>query len=727
MSAPAPLRLLLRALPLLLVLLAAASVRAADAPARVARLNHVEGSVSLAPAGDHEWTEAARNRPLTRGDRLWTDRGSRGELQVGSSALRLDGRTRLDILALDDRSAQLSLTQGTLYIRLRSLADGENFEVDTPNLAWRAAYPGDYRIDVDPAEGTTRVTIHSGSGAVYGESDQALPLGGGQQITFRGRTLAQLAAQESPPLDGFDQWAQARNRREDQSIAARHVPREVVGYQELDPHGQWRRDPVLGPVWLPQAMPANWAPYRDGRWDWIAPWGWTWIDDAPWGFAPFHYGRWTMLDGQWAWVPGRLGPRPAYAPALVAFLGGGTGSVTWFPLAPGEAWQPPYAASPAYLASVNGGAAAAPGAVHVHQRNAQALTSIAGSEFHRGRPAAAGWLRMAANLLTNAQVVPPPGTPDRAALAQARANRVPVAAPASVRQVVADAARPAAPSRTTLPAPVLPAAAAPAPAPARLPAAPSARPAAVDQARKAAASVRPAPALPKAPVVAKEATPSAPAAARPEAVAGRSSRTTAPAPVRAQAAAPDRPRVAEVRRPAKAPAARERTSRDLEARRALAARSAQARRETSRAAEQARREVAARRVEQARRQEQLQREATARRDEQLRRQAHARQVEQARRAAERDAQALNDQRVRREQQARRADQEREYAERAAWQRAQQATTEQWRRDHEAGEQQPRQRPRGRPDLRSDPRAEPAYRTPEVWQRGIPLLAPGRTS
>jgi hypothetical protein len=422
MSATLTLRLLLRVLPLVL-LLAASAVRAEPA-GRVARVNHVEGSISLAPAGDDEWTEAPRNRPLTRGDRLWTDRGSRAEVQVGSSSLRLDGRTRLDILALDERSAQVSLTQGTVYVRVRSLPEGENFEIDTPNLAWRAAWPGDYRIDVDPGEGTTRVTIHSGTGAVYGASGQALPLDGGQQITFRGRSLAQLAAQESPPLDGFDRWAQARNRREDQSIAVRYVPREVVGYQDLDPHGQWRRDPVHGAVWLPHAMPANWAPYRDGHWDWIAPWGWTWIDDAPWGFAPFHYGRWTRLDEQWAWVPGRLGVRPVYAPALVAFLGGGTGSVTWFPLAPGEAWQPPYRASAAYFAGVNRDAAAPPGQVLAHQRSRQALTSVAAPDFHRGRPAGAGWLRLATNLLTNARIVPPPATPDRTALAQARADRV---------------------------------------------------------------------------------------------------------------------------------------------------------------------------------------------------------------------------------------------------------------------------------------------------------------
>ena len=721
MSAPAQFRLLLRIVPLVLLLLAAATVRA-DPPARVGRVNHVEGSISLAPGGDDEWLEAPRNRPLTRGDRLWTDRGSRAELQVGSSALRLDGRTRLEILALDERSTQLSLTQGTVYVRVRSLPEGENFEVDTPNLAWRAAWPGDYRIDVDPGEGTTRVTIHSGTGAVYGESGQALPLGGGQQITFRGRALAQLAAQESPPLDGFDRWSQARNRREDQSIAARSVPREVVGYQDLDPHGQWRRDPVHGAVWLPQAMPADWAPYRHGHWDWIAPWGWTWIDDAPWGFAPFHYGRWTMLDEQWAWVPGRLGVRPVYAPALVAFLGGGSGSVTWFPLAPGEAWQPPYRTSPAYLAAVNRDFSPEANPVHAHQRSPQALTSIAASDFHRGRPAGAGWLRVAANLLTHAQVVPPPAMPDRTALAQARANRVPVTAPASVRQVVAEAAPRAATPRAASAVPMPLREGAP-PQP-RLPVAGGTAAAAADHPPAAAASTPPR--APKAAAVAREAARGEAVAVRRESVAARSTRAApAPAPLRAQAPVPARPTAAQARQIAKAAAARERTAREFGTKRALAARAEEARRDRIRAAEQARREATARRAEQFQRQEQLRREALARREEELRRQAHAHQVEQARRAAERDAQALNEQRLRREQQAHRAEQNREQAERAAWQRAQQATTEQWRREHDAWEQ--RQRPRGRPDLRSDPRPEPAQRTPEVWQRGIPLLAPGRTS
>src|SRR5512133_3239027 len=443
----------LRLLPLALIGLAGARASAqGDPPARVARLNHAQGAIAFAPAGDNEWTEAAVNRPLTRGDRLWADKGSRAELQVGSSAVRLDGQTQLEILALDDRSAQLSITQGSVYVRVRSLPEGENFEIDTPNLAYRAAYPGDYRIDVDAARGMTRVTIHSGTGAVYGDGGQVQPLGGGQQVTFRARDLTPVNTQESPPQDNFDRWAAERNRHEDQSVAARYVPREVVGYQQLDAHGQWMQDATYGPVWFPQVTPAQWAPYRNGHWEWIAPWGWTWIDDAEWGFAPFHYGRWALIGSRWAWVPGRIGLKPVYAPALVAFVGGASGGVNWsfsigagrpgvawFPLAPGEPWYPGYAASPAYLANVNLGTAAPP--TYAYQRKTEALTSIAAEDFHRGKPVGASWLRLAANALTNAQVVPPPPMPERSGIiehrvasartAASQARTVPAAAVAS--------------------------------------------------------------------------------------------------------------------------------------------------------------------------------------------------------------------------------------------------------------------------------------------------------
>jgi hypothetical protein len=738
-------RSLIRLLPALLGALGCAqALPADDPPGRVARLNDGEGSVVHAAAGDNEWTEANYNRPLTRGDRLWTDKGSRAEIQVGSAAVRMDGQTHMEITGLDDQSAQLSVTQGNLYVHVRDLPDGENFEVDTPNLAFRAAYPGDYRIDVDAVRGTTRVTIHSGTGAVYGETGDAIPLGGGQQIMFRARDLNKVNTQESPPQDGFDRWAADRNRHEDQSPSARYVPREVVGYQQLDAHGQWQRDAELGWVWLPIVKNGDWAPYRAGHWEWIEPWGWTWMDDAPWGFAPFHYGRWTQVNSRWAWVPGRMGAHPVYAPALVAFVGSGTGtkgSVAWFPLAPGEPFQPGYAVSPLYIGNVNRNIILTANPDYRYQHKPEALTAISTEDFQRGKPLRAGWLRVAANMLTQAQVVPPPPMPGRGGIVDhARAvqqARVAPPAAADARQVVANAVptpQPQAPAqvRAPIPAPIAPPAQAQAQVATKPPqqvasAQVAAKPPAPPARPQAQAQAQPQPQLRIAVAAPAAAAARAPAPAREDAQRLAAQQAAEQEQRRVQAARAEQARrqaaiVAQARRAeqAKAEKRREEAVKLAEsARREQARRSEQAKREQlAKRTERARREEQSRREQQAKREqliakraEQARREVVAKREEQQRHEAHAQLVEQARRSADRDAQALREQRVQREEQARREEQvrreeqarrdaqEREVAARAAQQRQQQALMEQWRRDHQVLDPQ-RERVRQRPDLRS---------------------------
>jgi uncharacterized protein DUF6600 len=451
-----------RLLPLLLLLVfsGTGAMAQTDPPTRVASLSHMEGSVVLAPDGDTEWTDAVLNRPITRGDRLWADRGSRAEVHLGSAVLHVDGETFLDLTAVDDQVFQASLKEGTVNARIRELAAGENFEVDTPHLAFRASQPGAYRIDVDPARGATRVTVRSGMASVFGASGEAQQLQAGQQIAFTGRNLERVAVQASPVEDGFDRWAADRNRMEDQSIAAHYVPREVVGYQQLDAHGSWAQDPSYGPVWYPRVTVADWAPYRYGHWQWIAPWGWTWIDDAPWGFAPFHYGRWAVVGSRWCWVPGRIGPRPIYSPALVAFVGGGGGGgrsdwnlsigsgrgIAWYPLAPGEAWRPTYRTSPVYVRNVNRNVAVNNNAfdtAHVHRGRREALTAVRVEDFSRGRPVHNHWTRVNPADVARAPLAAPPAMPEPRRNAGPRAHTQP---PAQVPGVVVGQPRPPAQS-----------------------------------------------------------------------------------------------------------------------------------------------------------------------------------------------------------------------------------------------------------------------------------------
>src|SRR5260370_19604713 len=69
-----------------------------DPPGRVARLSYLRGSVSFQPAGESEWVTAAINRPMTTGDKLWTDADSQAELHIGSAAIRFGGVTRVFFL-----------------------------------------------------------------------------------------------------------------------------------------------------------------------------------------------------------------------------------------------------------------------------------------------------------------------------------------------------------------------------------------------------------------------------------------------------------------------------------------------------------------------------------------------------------------------------------------------------------------------------------------------------
>ena len=141
----------------------------ADPPSRVARLGFTSGPVSFSPAGEDDWVQATINRPVTTGDRLWSDAGARAEIQVGGAMIRMSAGTSVVVLNIDDRIAQLQLTQGTLNVHVRRLDPNQVFEIDTPNLALTLRQPGDYRIAVDTDGNATDIIVRRGQGEVYGE------------------------------------------------------------------------------------------------------------------------------------------------------------------------------------------------------------------------------------------------------------------------------------------------------------------------------------------------------------------------------------------------------------------------------------------------------------------------------------------------------------------------------------------------------------------------------
>src|SRR3984893_16255915 len=328
-----------------------------DPPSRVARLGYMEGSVSFDPAGEQDWVEATPNRPMTSGDKIWADKGSRAELQLGSASIPLSENTSMSFLNLDDRTVQIQLTSGTLNVRVRRLNRDDVFEIDTPNQAFSVYQPGSYRLEASEDGSYTIISVREGQGESTGNG-QTFTLHRGQKGTFSGTDRLNAEVDSIGDPDQFDNWAYQREHRYEGSRSAHYLSPDVVGYEDLDDNGDWRDDSNYGHVWFPNHVEADWAPYHNGHWAWVAPWGWTWVDDAPWGYAPFHYGRWVSVSGRWGWVAGPVDVAPVYAPALVVFVGGGGGigagvDVGWFPLGPREVYVPTYNVSREYVNRVN--------------------------------------------------------------------------------------------------------------------------------------------------------------------------------------------------------------------------------------------------------------------------------------------------------------------------------------------------------------------------------------
>jgi hypothetical protein len=456
----------------------------ADPPARVGRLAEMVGTVSFHDGGDQQWSPASLNYPVSSGNSFWTEPGASADLHVGSTAIHLDSSTELDITTLDDKRFDATLAQGTLNIRIVRFDNGDGYNIQTARGTVTLASPGTYRIvsgnDSDP----TRAAVLEGAAQVT-DPTSTVSLTHGEEAVLSGTDTIDYQVTETQPTP-FDNASLARERREEAASrpAARYVSPEMTGYQDLDDHGAWRTEPTYGAVWYPQAVPADWAPYRYGQWRWVDPWGWTWIDDQPWGFAPFHYGRWAYIGDRWGWTPGVIVARPVYAPALVAFVGGrgwsaslsfGEPSVGWFPLAPQEVFVPSYPTSVAYVRNVNvtnvtnvtnitnqtiNNTAPAAALANVRHANQQFATVVPQSAFVAAQPVAKAALKVPRDAIAKAPVTAGvPITPAAAAasghqeavtratrVAQAQGERIQGPPPQAV-------AKPAAAAQSAKPAP----------------------------------------------------------------------------------------------------------------------------------------------------------------------------------------------------------------------------------------------------------------------------------
>ena len=352
--------------------------QADDPPSLAGRIALIEGRAESWDLRDNAWREALLNETVAPRSAMRTGADARMEITLGTSALRLDRDTEVAWQQMEDRQIGVDLERGRIVISRRQEStlppSGASWSGDTAGAGYEAV-----PIEVRAGEVVARITGAAVARLEYDDTAHRLDLtvlageatldhGGnrspvrrGQMLSVDTRTASVLSAGAAEKI-AFDDWSFDRDRRASARPSYRYVSPSMTGAEALDDHGRWDVHESWGPVWYPTVVASGWAPYRQGRWMWSVGWGWTWVDAAPWGFAPFHYGRWVQVGPRWGWVPGRYVRRPVYAPALVGFHGGPGGvrpgvapRVGWFPLAPAEIWRPPYRHSLRYFEAVNHG------------------------------------------------------------------------------------------------------------------------------------------------------------------------------------------------------------------------------------------------------------------------------------------------------------------------------------------------------------------------------------
>src|SRR5437763_270490 len=285
-----PRRLALHLKTLTLLTCAALSTLAVaqdDVPGRVGRIALAQGQVSIGGESGAGMAPAQVNWPVTSGAVIATARGARTELRIGSTSIRLDGDSSLEVMQLDDANLRLRLHYGSASVRVLDPQVAAGFELDTPQARMRLQQAARVRVDAERVRDTSAVEVFEGA---------ALVDGGGSELTLRAGKGAEIGDDDVRTMlaqrDAFDDWSLSRDRTEDNAVSARYVGTDMTGYEDLDRYGNWRVDNEYGPLWTP-VVANNWVPYSDGSWVWLDPWGWTWVDNSPWGYTPFHYGRWV--------------------------------------------------------------------------------------------------------------------------------------------------------------------------------------------------------------------------------------------------------------------------------------------------------------------------------------------------------------------------------------------------------------------------------------------------
>ncbi|HEY9127931.1 MAG TPA: hypothetical protein VIM62_12425, partial [Acidobacteriaceae bacterium] len=99
-----------------------------DPPPGDSRLAHIQGSVTIQPAGLDSWGQADNNMPVNPGDRLYADPASNGqaELQAGPVRAYFGPGTDIILTRFDPQGVEIGIAGGSADFHSDGLPPGQS-------------------------------------------------------------------------------------------------------------------------------------------------------------------------------------------------------------------------------------------------------------------------------------------------------------------------------------------------------------------------------------------------------------------------------------------------------------------------------------------------------------------------------------------------------------------------------------------------------------------------
>ena len=279
-----------------------------DIQPRAVRLSEMQGEVKVDRNLGSGFEDALLNLPITQGMKLGTGAGLAEVEFEDNSLLLLTPYTTVEfpLLALQgsgSTASTIDVERGEVYVDLARKAGNEfRLVFGSDNVLLEPSSHVRLQLTSDRASLAVisgKVQVQSPAGATAVEKNKTIDIALADPANF---SVDKHVLASS--YDGWEQGAVDYHQHYASNIASLD-PTRRYGISDLDYYGHFVNVAGCGRLWRPYLASAAWDPFTNGTWVWYPGAGYSWVSPYPWGWTPYHSGRWEYCSTGWGWRPGK--------------------------------------------------------------------------------------------------------------------------------------------------------------------------------------------------------------------------------------------------------------------------------------------------------------------------------------------------------------------------------------------------------------------------------------